>query len=144
MSPRAGTLRLTLRDSLAIRRQPVAETQQLRVQRTRCIYRPRGAEVSLEIALELEHVSEVLGAGKSESAIHARLDRVVANFFAEEVGKRRGHFRSGEVLAGDADALPDQLRPLLEDPVRAAADVLRRDTGQLRVSDRQRDGELAG
>src|SRR5437763_12375969 len=105
MSPRTGTLRLNLRDSLAIRRQPLAETQQLRIQRTRFIHRPRGAEVSLEVALELEHVPEVVGAGKSESAIHARLDRVVANFFGEESGKRRGHFRSGEVLARDADAL---------------------------------------
>src|SRR5947209_10453978 len=137
MSPRAGTLRLSLRDSLAIRRQPVAESQQLRIQRTRFIHRARGAEVSLEIALELEHVAEVLGAGKSESAIHARLDRVVANFFAEEVRKRRGHFRSGEMLARDADALPDQLRPLLENPISAAADVLRRDAGQFRSEERR-------
>src|SRR3954452_23238313 len=125
MSPRAGTLRLSLRDPLAVRRQPLAETQQLRIQRTRFIHRPRRAEVSLKVALELEHVAEVVGAGKSESAIHARLDRVVADFFAEEVRKRRGHFRSGEMLARDADALPDQLRPLLENPVRTPANVFR-------------------
>ena len=57
--------------------------------------------------------------------------------------KADGHLCAGEVLAGDADALADQLRALLENAVRAAADVFRGDARQFRVAHRQRDGQLA-
>jgi hypothetical protein len=55
----------------------------------------------LEVAIELEHVAQILGAGEPEAAICFGRHFVVPDLSPERVRERRRHLRAGQVLAGD-------------------------------------------
>ncbi|HOJ81417.1 MAG TPA: bifunctional ornithine acetyltransferase/N-acetylglutamate synthase, partial [Clostridiales bacterium] len=50
--------------------------------------------VPKEIAIELEHVAEVVGTGKAEAAVDLRRDVVVAHLASERAGEGGGHRRA--------------------------------------------------
>ena len=124
---------------LACDAQPGLEVLERRVERPRQGDIARGAIRVGEIALVLEHVSEVVGAGKSERAIDVGRDRVIGDIDAQRRRERGGHLRAGEVLARDPDGPADELRAALEDAVGAAPDVLHGDRGHRLVVERERD-----
>ena len=90
----------------------------------------RTAEVLLKVALELEHVAQILGARETKAAVDLGRHVVVAHLLTQRLGERGGHLRAGQMLAGDADGLADELAAVLEDAVGALADVLGGDARQ--------------
>ena len=46
----------------------------------------RAAEVVLEIALELEHISQVIRSGETQTAVNLGIDGAVAHLLAERIG----------------------------------------------------------
>ena len=62
-------LRLCERNPLRVRAEPLRKRLQPRVQCARHLHAARGAEVGIEVALELEHVAEILGAREAEAAV---------------------------------------------------------------------------
>jgi hypothetical protein len=100
------------------------------------------AEVRFEVALELEHVSKVLGPRKTQRPKRLWADGVVAHVLIQNLTQRNRHLFSGEVLPSDADGLADQLSTLFEESVSAAANILRGDPGQLLLVHREREDEF--
>src|SRR5438128_3274067 len=122
--------------------QPLLERLQLRVQAPRQLDVPHADEILVEVALELEHVAQVVRARKPEPAVHLGRHVVELDLPAQRAAQRRRHLGSRQVLARDGYGLPDELRPAPEDGVGALADVLGGDAGQLLVVQRVRECEL--
>ena len=97
-------------------REPLREGLELRVERREKREVARAAEVLLEVALELEHVAEVVGAGEAEAAVDLGRHGVVDDLLPEGLGERGRHLRAGQVLARDADRLADEVRARLKTP----------------------------
>src|SRR5437764_1503361 len=70
-------------DGALVRREPLPEILQLRIQLARVGDIARFAKLTLEVTVELEHVAEVVGAREAEAAIDGGVDGVVAHLFAE-------------------------------------------------------------
>ncbi len=69
--------------------------------------------------------------------------RVVAHFLAQFLAEQDGHLRAGQVLAGDADGLAEQIESFPEYAEGALADVFGGDAGELTFAHRQREFERA-
>ena len=101
-----GLARSAEGNAVLVRRHPLVERLQLRISasaRTR------------RCGCELEHVPDVVGAGKAEAPEDVGRHVVVAHLLAERPRKR--DLRTGRVLARDFNGLADQLAATLEDPV---------------------------
>ena len=131
------------RDAALVLREPCIERLQFRVQGSGDIESARAAEDLFKIALELEHVAEVFGAGKAEFAIRLGRHVVVVHLSPQRLGERGGHLRAGQVLARNADGLADILLALLEDAEGALADVFRGDAGKFLVAHGKGERQLA-
>src|SRR5262245_63514 len=107
--------RLGDRDPRLVRRNPGGEVLEGGVQRARDRGVAGAAELALEVALELEHVREVVGAGELERAIDRVGDGLVDDLGAERAAERGGHLGARRVLAGDSQRLADPPRALAED-----------------------------
>ena len=91
--------------------------------------------------VELEHVAQIVRAGKSVAPERGRRDGVVMHRLAERSAQPCRHFRARQVLACNPDILADVSVACLEDAKRAPPDVLCRDTRQLPVAHRQCESE---
>ncbi len=97
-----------------------------------------------EVAVELEHVAELVRARETERAVRIRRHRVEANLASERTRHGRRHLGARQVLARHAHASCRRRSfPRLEDAVRHAPDVLGRDPGHLRVARAQREVQHA-
>src|SRR5689334_11480681 len=76
---------------------PLAEGHQFWIERARHFHIARAAEVLFEVALELEHVAEIVSAGKSEAAILLWRHRIEVAIDAEHLGQSRRHFGAAQV-----------------------------------------------
>ena len=92
------------------------------------------AENRFEVPLELEHVSEILRAREGEIAVDLGGHVVIPDLLPQRLGKRGRHLTAGQVIAGDADGLADELPSLPEYGVGAFSDVLRGDAGEFPVA----------
>src|SRR5205085_8628239 len=101
----------------------------------------RADVLGLEVALELEHVADLVRAGEAEAPEDVRLDGVVAHLLADRAAHLPRDFGDGQMLARDRDRLPDQLVAAGEDPVRRLADVLGRDAREAGGAHRERQRE---
>src|SRR6267378_1165841 len=101
------------------------------------------AKIFLEVALKLKHVSQIIGAWETEPAVNLRGHAVVADFLTQRFGKGGRHLCAGQVVAGDPNGHADEFAALLENAVRALADVLDRDARQLLVAHGKSDGQLS-
>src|SRR5262245_33887760 len=108
LSPSIMASRLD-RNSRNVLREPRVEGLQLRVERARELDAPGAAVVIVEVALELEHVAEVLRAGESEATVDFGGYYVVEDLAAQRLRESRRHLAAREVLARDADLLADEL-----------------------------------
>src|SRR4051812_3572636 len=138
-----GSTALAERYSRFVLRQPAVESLQLRVQALRLADAPRVAAILLELAVELEHVAEIVGAGKSERPERRWGHGVVLHFLTQRLRQRLRHLRAAEMSAGDADGLADHLVTLLEYRVCRLANVFGGDARQLLGAEGQCDRELA-
>ena len=73
-------------DPALVRREPLIEGLQLRVERAREREVARAAVLLLEVALELEHVAEVVGAGEAEAAVRPPAARRCSDGLARAPG----------------------------------------------------------
>src|SRR5581483_2278783 len=96
---------LAKRDFLLVPREPLREGLQGRMELAGGVNVSGGAEGRLEVALELEHVPEIVGAGKAEAAVGVVRNGVVLNRDAERLAHPGCHFVAAQVLAGDGDRL---------------------------------------
>ena len=93
------------------------EGLQLRVERAGELEVARRAVVRVRVALELEHVAQVVGARESEARGRPRrARRCSAPPAPSALLNAAAISRAGQVLAGDADRLADELSPALKMP----------------------------
>src|SRR4051812_30703934 len=79
------------RDLARVARQPRVERLQRRVERARRLDAARARERVVEVALELEHVAEVIGPGEPEAPEDLGRDVVVGDVLAERAAHPLGH-----------------------------------------------------
>ena len=91
----------------------------------------------LKLIEDLEHVAQIIGAGKAEIAIRFGRHGVERTPDAERVAAFFSQLGPAQVLAGNAEPFADELAFLLEYTVRAFADILDRDTRHLGLPDRK-------
>ena len=127
------------RNALGVLCQPLRKRLQLWVELARAFDSSRRAEHVLELAVELEHVREVIGAGEAKRCVLRWRQRDVSHRLAERTRQLLGHLRTSQMLAGDADRLADQLLAAREDAERARADVGGGDTRHLCFAHRQHE-----
>lgn len=84
----------------------------------------RPAEVFFEIALELKHVAQIVGARKTERAVYLRGHAVVTDFLSQHFAKNGCQLRARKILARNRHGLADEFITLLEYAVGTFADVL--------------------
>jgi hypothetical protein len=65
------------RDLIRVAGQPLLESLKLRIQGSGELEIPRAGEVVVEVALELEHVAEVVRPGEPEASVHVGRRKVV-------------------------------------------------------------------
>src|SRR5262245_31334312 len=82
---RAWSIERNLRSIL---REPLVEVLQPRREGTRTRHVARIITHFVEVAIELKHVSEIVGARESEAAKHRRLDLVVSNLLSQRLRHR--------------------------------------------------------
>src|SRR5581483_5456279 len=111
------------RNAVLVVSQPLVEGLQRGIERAGDGGIARAAEDVVKIALELEHVAEILGPGEAESAVRLGRHRVVAHLLPQRPAELRGHFRAGQMFAGDADGLTDVLPAFFEDAEGTFPDV---------------------
>src|SRR6185503_14185108 len=99
--------------------------------------------VLLELAVELKHVAQVLGARESESPEGSRRHGVVPYWLTERLRQGLCHLSAGQMTAGNADGLADHLVALLEDCVGGLSDIFRRNRRQFLGPHWERDREFA-
>ena len=75
--------------------EPLRKGLKLGVQLARELDVARGAVLGLEIALVLEHVAQIVGAGEPEGAVHLRRHVVVGDGLLEGAAHGRGHHAEG-------------------------------------------------
>jgi hypothetical protein len=85
-----------------------------------------------EVALELPHVAEFVGARETERAEGVRADRVVDHVFTEREFQLRRQLGAAQVITGESDRIVDQCVALQEHLVGGDADVLGADPGNAR------------
>ena len=125
---------LLQRDAALVLRQPLIEGLQRWIQRPGKLGIACSAEVFFEVAFELKHVAQIVGAGKSEAAIDIGRHTVIADFLAQGLAESGSHLRTGQMLSRDAYRLADELASFSEDAVRALANIFGGDAGQFLLS----------
>jgi hypothetical protein len=103
----------------------------------------RGAVLRGELRVELEHVGQLVRAGKTERAVVGWADDVVADLLTEDAAEPGGHVGSTQVADGHPDAEPDPPLPLEEDAVGAGSDVAGGDAREPGVGERECDRQLS-
>src|SRR6185503_2451308 len=114
-----------------------------RIERSSKLRVANAAEVVFKVALALEHVAQIICAGKAEIAIHLGRHAVVVDFLAQHLREGSSHLGARKILAGDRDGLPDEFTPCLENSVGTSANILGSDPGKRFVIHRKRDREFA-
>src|SRR5262249_12951553 len=122
---------------------PLVERLQLGIQRTRELNAAVARVEVVKVGLKLEHVPDVVSAGKVKGSKDLGRHVVVAHLFAKRSREGDGNLRAGGMLARDSDGLADELAAAFEDPVGAFADVLDGDARELLVAHRVADGQHA-
>src|SRR5438034_8362959 len=108
---------LLKRDTALVLGEPPVEGLERGVEGSGDVEVARAAPDLFEVSLELEHVAEILGAWETEATVHLGWHVVVADLLTQCLGKLGGHLCAGQMLAGDADGLANELGALLEDAV---------------------------
>src|ERR1039457_3267828 len=88
-------LNLFERHAVLVFGEPRFKCPQRRVQSARGLKTARAAEILLEIAIELEHIAQILGSRETKAAVDVRRHIVVAHLLTQRPGERGGHLRTG-------------------------------------------------
>src|SRR5262249_20396836 len=127
------------RNATLVLRQPLVERLELRIQLLCDVRASSSDDMFFEISIDLEHIAHFVGSLEAEATVCIRFDGIVLDLSnAETFTEFVTHFAHRQVLAGDADSLPDMLLARFEDPIRNLADVFGGHSGELRVSQRER------
>src|SRR5206468_3856094 len=103
------TASLRARNPVLILREPLLERLKRRVQRSRQVHIPRARKLPVEIVVELKHVADIVGSGKSEASKHRRRYAVVRHRLTKGLTERPRHFLAAQEFAGDTNRLTDVL-----------------------------------
>ena len=101
------------------------------------------ATAGVFLGATIHDVAQVVGAREVEPAVYLERDRDVRDGLAVRFAEPGRHLGPGQLLTRYPDRATDVLVAGLEDAVRAAADVFRRDARQLRIAHRQGEPEVA-
>jgi hypothetical protein len=113
-----------------VRGEPLIEGLDRRIERSCDVDIPRGDDLLLEVTIDLEHVSQFVGAGEAEGTVDVRLDGVVLDGDVEALRQLLAHFVEGQVFAHDAHGLVEVPLPGLEDAVGDLPDILNGHAGE--------------
>src|SRR5512135_830988 len=75
--------------------EPLIEGLQRRIKRSREVDASRAEDLLLEVAIDLEHVAQLVGAGEAKAAICVRFDGVVLDDDAEALRELLAHLIEG-------------------------------------------------
>lgn len=101
---------------------------------------PDGIAFLMEVPVELEHVSNLVGSGKSKTAVNIGMYAVVANLLTECFRHGGCHCCSAQVFACKTNGFADVGISVFENTEGAFADVFRSDTRHFFVV--EREGEV--
>ncbi len=83
MPRQGGRLRLRQRNLALVLAEPLIEGVRGRMERSREVDASRTEDLLFEVAIDLEHVAQLVGAGETEAAVGIRLDGVVLDVDAK-------------------------------------------------------------
>src|SRR5581483_11592691 len=94
------------------------------------------ADLAREVAEVLKHVAQIVRARETESAVHLRFYRVVADGTIQGAAVRCRHLLTRNMFAGNTDRLADVFLGMVKNRVGTTTDILSSDSGNPGISHR--------
>lgn len=95
---------------------------------------PCCTKISFDVALELEHIAQIVSTWKSDATIDFGRDGIIGDRFAQHLAKSSSHLGAGQVFARDTNGLSNGSGTCLNYTKCTTTNVLRCNTGQFGIA----------